>query len=94
MFDAPHRAPLERVISFRFRAINIWPRCGQHRQLKQHTVTPPLAPNLSCHPDTNGVMLPREKRFFSSRESSKNRKHPISPARIKVGSARLTTSWS
>jgi hypothetical protein len=32
MFDAPHRAPLERVISFIFRSINIWPRCGQHRR--------------------------------------------------------------
>ena len=39
MSDTPHRAPLERVVSFRFRAINIWPRGGQHLQPKQHTVT-------------------------------------------------------
>ena len=36
-FEAPHRAPLERVIYF-FQAINIGPRCGQPQL--QHTITP------------------------------------------------------
>jgi hypothetical protein len=41
MFDAQHRAPLERLILV-VQAINIGRAAAKHQQPKQHTITPIL----------------------------------------------------
>jgi hypothetical protein len=46
MFDALHRAPLERLVFFGPGLINIWPRCGQEPKQRTITPLPTPSPNL------------------------------------------------